>query len=464
VPVPRLASTLARRSVVVSAVLTTGALIAVGVVISTRSGEEGRNAGATVPPSATTAATSTTPAAGDGEGVFGMTLSGHTAQIGPQFFGMTSHHNGDPDIASGAQRLWDTGTTWRDVEPGDGVWRFGVLDSRVDAARKRGDEVLLTLGLTPTWASSRPTEETPAYGEGATSPPEDLDDWRTYVRTVATRYAGRIAQYEIWNEPDSPIFWHGTNAQFIELTVTAAEEIRRADPAAKVFLGGTNIVKTGYTATLLDAFFSAGGGASVDGVCLHLYPGKGTTVIDHAAAVENVRKVLARWQESDLPMWMCEAGYPSPGENTAYTGDEALALVGRSALESAYLGLARQYWYAWDNRGFIGVYLVEEDLKTPTDAARAYDQVYSWMSGSRFVGCAVDRSQADTEVWACRLQRGDGSAWVLWRVGAEATVTVPPGTVRTETVLGEVGDTAPGRDLDVPTVPLLLTTETWPAA
>lgn len=477
-PVPRRAArTSGRRHVLVAAVAVVFALVLTGSVVLVARSRSTDSVAATsveVSPAATTGAPgSTTPgssagasspaqATASGEtGVFARPLGGRSAQISSRFFGMTAHRTLDPQISYGAVRLWDTGTTWRDLEPSQDAWNFGPLDSRVAAASKHHAQVLLTLGITPTWASSRPTEKTPFYGAGATSPPRDLGDWRDYVRTVATRYRGRIAQYEIWNEPDSPIFWHGTTAQLTELTIIAAKEIRRADPAAKVLMGGPNLAKHAQTEKLLDEFLAGGGGSAVDAVCLHLYPGKGSTVIAQTTGMDLARSVLAKRKKSQLPLWMCESGYARAPGGGAYGGQQALALVARSHLESAYLGLARQYWYAFDNRGFVGVYLVKKDLKTPTDAARAYDRTYRWMVGARFLGCAVDRSHAGTQVWACRLQRDGATAWAVWRVGDATTVTVPAGMTRTQTLLGRNGKTAPGRSLDVPLTPILLASADW---
>ena len=61
-------------------------------------------------------------------------------------------------------------------------------------------DLVLTLALSPTWASARPTEASP-YFKGSAAEPGDIRQWEDYVRTVAERYKGRIMLYEIWNEP-----------------------------------------------------------------------------------------------------------------------------------------------------------------------------------------------------------------------------------------------------------------------
>ena len=85
-------------------------------------------------------------------------------------------------------------------EPGKGQWHFENLDRSVALAEAHHASVLLTLGLTPRWASLAPKENV-GYVSGYAAEPKDIEDWRVFVRTVATRYQGRIHAYEIWNEP-----------------------------------------------------------------------------------------------------------------------------------------------------------------------------------------------------------------------------------------------------------------------
>ncbi len=405
------------------------------------------------------AATTVTPSA-PATGVFALPLAGPAQTITPQFFGMTSQSTLDPPIPFGAERLWDTGTTWAQLEPARQQFSFTTLDARVNAAQGRHAGVLLTLAGTPAWASSRPTEQT-AYGPGASSPPRNLDDWRTFVRTLATRYRGRISGYEVWNEPSDSIFWHGTGAQLEQLTAVAWEEIHRIDPKALVLMAGMNLSMTDATATMAEDFLAAGGGRNINGVCVHLYPRNGSSVAANAALIDRMRSVLARWKLSRLPVWICETGYGRAAQNVYYTGEQARALVARNSIEAAYVGMAGTYWYAYDTRGFVGLYLVGPDRKTPTDAATAYASTYRWMVGARFLGCAVDSSTRGTQVWACKLQRGAGVAWAVWRVGGAATVLAPPGTGRSEDLLGAVHEVRAGTRIAVGQAPLLLTPAGW---
>src|SRR4028118_353033 len=109
---------------------------------------------------------------------------------------------------------------WSIVEPNKGEWHFEYLDSDIALAQQHRVEMMLILKYTATWASARPTEPGCCYplpwtSKGNTAEPRNIEDWRNYIRTVATRYKGRVHYYELWNEPNVPRFYSGTVEQMV---------------------------------------------------------------------------------------------------------------------------------------------------------------------------------------------------------------------------------------------------------
>jgi hypothetical protein len=169
--------------------------------------------------------------------VAGETLTPSTDTIPPTLFGMHIHHIGTytpwPAVPFGTWRLWDAYVSWPNLEPNKGQWYFDKLDSYVQLAQSHNVEILLPLGLSPTWASARPTEPS-GYNAGSAAEPANIEDWKNYVRTVATRYKGRIRYYEIWNEPNEPLFFSGTVDQMVTLAREAYAILKEIDPEVMV--------------------------------------------------------------------------------------------------------------------------------------------------------------------------------------------------------------------------------------
>jgi len=123
-----------------------------------------------------------------------------------------------PAAKFGTLRLWDSGTSWTSLEPQQGVWNWEPLDIWVAAAEQHGvQDILLTLGQTPPWASANP-DDVNYIGAGAPAPPTDNQYGATIITAVAQRYKGRIRNYEIWNEPNDPTYYTGTVDELAELT------------------------------------------------------------------------------------------------------------------------------------------------------------------------------------------------------------------------------------------------------
>lgn len=159
-----------------------------------------------------------------------------------------------PPVNFKSLRLWDAQTTWLLLEPQKGQWDFTILDRFVNEAVARNQNITPVLGQSPTWASARPGDVS-YNGKGAPAEPRDIQDWRNYVSTVATRYRGKIKFYEIWNEPNDRTFYTGSIPKMVELTNEAAAVLKRVDPTITV------ISPPPYVESRLTDFFAAAANA-----------------------------------------------------------------------------------------------------------------------------------------------------------------------------------------------------------
>ena len=333
-----------------------------------------------------------------------------TGVVAAQFFGMVVKSGlHQPTIPTGSRRLWDAGVTWAALEPAAGSFNWSVLDAEVSAAQSAGVELTLTLGMTPAWASSQPALGS-AYGAGATAMPARLSDWDAYVTAVATRYQGRIANYEIWNNPSSTQYWTGTSAQLgsdmATLGAHAAAMVHAVDPNAKM-------VAPAFDASGLAQFLAAGGSNSVDVFSAALsLAGQAPEAV--AAEISAIRGAMLNTSAETKPLWNDQPSWTLPA-NGLSDADQA-AYTARALVLNASSGISRMAWYAWDENEPTALRLSDSNAQ-PTPAAAAYGVMEGWLSGAAVNGCSADAQQ----LWSCQLVRGGKPSWILWN---------PAGTVQ----------------------------------
>ena len=144
----------------------------------------------------------------------------------------------EPDVEAVAKlgykwcRIHDASkvTKWAYVEPEPGQWTW--YDEDIALARKHGLCILGLLDGSPPWESGT-TKEGYFRIYGA---PRNMDNWRAYVRSTVSHYAGTIDAWEVWNEPwDMQRFFHGGTPQlYVALLAAAYEEAKAANPGCTV--------------------------------------------------------------------------------------------------------------------------------------------------------------------------------------------------------------------------------------
>lgn len=262
-------------------------------------------------------------------------------------------------------RLWDTRTTWADLEPSDDAWSFDHLDAHLAVARSHGtQDVLPVLAGTPAWAARDPDAEgAPWLPVGSASPPRDIREWREYVRTVATRYAGQVKAYQLGNEPNLSWFWQGSRATLARLVRAGAEEVRRADPHALV-VAPAPIVTTPASAVGAARWWRALKGTAVDVLALQWYPERGTRPGALASVLDRMRAGVEGTDLDGLPVWITEVNHTGGDRQALTLVDATMRVAGREGVE-------RVYWYAWTALGPPALLELQEG-SAAARALRAY--------------------------------------------------------------------------------------------
>lgn len=226
---------------------------------------------------------------------------------------------------------------WEDIEPQQGEWHFSRADEILDGLERRGLKLVVRLSNTPTWVQA-------AGGLDfidAPPTPEHMADWANYCQTLATRYKGRIAAYQIWNEPNLTREWGNRRpdaAAYTELLRVCSEAIRAADPKAILISAGLSPTGNDDESAIpddifLQALYDNGFQRYIDVVGMHA-PGYSSPEIspdEQAAAggqrfftfrrVEDLRRIMVVNGDAARQAAILEFGWTTDieGHNPDYT-------------------------------------------------------------------------------------------------------------------------------------------------
>jgi hypothetical protein len=390
---------------------------------------------------------------------------------------------------TGSIRLWDTNTTWAQMQPTNAAPDFTRLDQIVRDAHANGTEVTMVVAVTPQWAAPDPTN--PAY---QTEMPK-LTAYRAFLTTLMKRYKNffghgirGIANYQVWNEGNIVNFWTAGPTKLAQLTAAAAQVRNQVDPGAKL-IAPALVTRLPYQQKWIKKFYAQTVNGKpvwkfVDALSFNLYPletyphGSGTrpgVPEDSIGLLNQTRTVLAGdGVPSSLPVWNTEINY---GMRTGGTGaatpiPEALqvAYVMRTFLLNAARGVKRVNWYAYDMGNLpadqggapLGNTLLTDpnnrSAGTLTPAGLAFTRVQHWMAGtlvSTTSGYPCAHNRAGT--YTCLIKYADGRVGrVYWNPFTSAHVTLVPSAQKRQDEYGTVRSVTGGQKLTVGYQPVLV--------
>jgi hypothetical protein len=281
-------------------------------------------------------------------GVLVLAPAAHAAAPGVNVNGVPNAQNVDEVIASGSKyaRFF---VLWSDVEPTRGAFDNLLLSSysdqfaRLNAAGVK--PVLVVMGA-PSWANG---------SSDRLVPPRSAADFGAFIGTFASRLRGKVAAYEIWNEPDETAFWHGGSpdvAKYAALLKAAYPAVKGADPSATVVTGPT----TGNNYAWIDGLYNNGAKGSFDAVAHHPY---GNAEDTHRCAAWNqmagtptsLRSLMVANGDSAKKIWATEFGAEADRIGEQAQADQ-LAAAMRIWLTYPWAGELMVYSYKQALEGF----------------------------------------------------------------------------------------------------------------
>lgn len=137
---------------------------------------------------------------------------------------------------------------------------------------------------------------------------ECLESWKSYVKALTEHFGDRITHYEIWNEPDSPSFWHPmkpNGAEYAKFANMTSKIIRSIQPDAKI---GVDVSAIYWLKFVKDTIANLAKG-SIDFFAFHAY--SAVPEFRYERLVKQLRYILDENGFTSAELWQGEAGYPS---------------------------------------------------------------------------------------------------------------------------------------------------------
>lgn len=350
-------------------------------------------------------------------------------------------HNTWPSLPFGTLRLWDTGTTWADINTYQHDSNTINFDKTLSSGLKRLDyylqhknnnnpsiDVIYTLAVTPSWAATSPEYK---YYKGSASPPMHLDSWRSFVRGMGQRYIDSICIWELWNEVDISYQFTGDVQTLVNMAKIAYEELKAINPAN--LITSPNITIHGLS--MLDEFLTLGGGKFFDIVSFHLYPSSQPE--NMLPALLSLQDILFSHGLQDKPIWNTEGNvvFDSSLMKNFHQMDEMGDFLGSGLLARAYLvqltqGVKRFIWYMWDEETTFGKITLHStgspEYKGLSRTGLAYREVINWLVGTRIVNKTISQLQNGEQLWILEISRPHNyRGWIIWTTGDKFDFNIP---------------------------------------
>ena len=198
---------------------------------------------------------------------------------------------------------------------GEIVYNWQYIDLVFDAMLERHIRPLVELGFMPDCLKSG--EQTIFWWKGNVTPPKDMQAWQelveAFTRHVTRRYgAAEVRQwyFEVWNEPNLPQFFAGTQEDYFALYDASVQAVKTVDPLYQVGGPGTAGLEEGtWIPELIDHCvqnmvpldFVSTHAYGVDGALDEFGTYRHTLKKDQDCIVKEIRRARADVQQSGMP-------------------------------------------------------------------------------------------------------------------------------------------------------------------
>ena len=236
--------------------------------------------------------------------------------VGVNFHGMWSDWASDADRGQALDQYVAAGMTtvrmdvaWSMIQPKPGAydnWGVNFVDRVLGLITDRGLEPLVTFWRAPEWA--RPA------GSSKYTPPSNPAQYAAAAEWAARRWASKVTSWQVWNEPNHPSYFVGTDpVVYTRILQAAYPAIKRGNPNAQVVFGGVSYNDTPWLAKS----YAAGARGHFDIMATHPYQGVADAAPETPANgsiyrmthVSAVHDLMAAHGDGGKKIWFTEFGW-----------------------------------------------------------------------------------------------------------------------------------------------------------
>lgn len=374
---------------------------------------------------------------------------------------------GNVDDRAGLQKMKEAGSRWvttmlfwSAIEPINDQYNWSDFDIKASNARAAGMDVFVLFTANPSWAAALPG--------GPVTRTQDLVE---FVTRMAERYdcdgqddapgSPCVHYWSFYAEPDNGDimrayggkgYWGDNGAGFAAMLREISPAIHRANPRAKVLIGGLAydwfredggpFVRSFLTDTLRALNGYPGGArAYIDAVAFHFYPISGHRWPTIREKALEIRGIMERHGVGDLPLICPEMGYWSASEGVpdslkSSEEKQAKRLV-QMFVQGIAVGLEHMAWFAvfddgpgTEEHGLFWGY----DLNRPKQSYWAYQTLTRELEGARYLRPV---QASNIEGYVFRMPTGREKT-VLWATVPSAAMVFPYPCLRLVDIGGRV--------------------------
>jgi hypothetical protein len=189
---------------------------------------------------------------------------------------------------------------WQDIEPEEGNFKFDKYDQIVELLAKNNIHILGILNYSVGWAA--------LCGEW-NCPPKDNALFVKYATKVIGRYKNKVKHWEVWNEPDSQVYWSKQDGlkSYCALLKDVYIAAKKVDPDCKILNGG---LANGLA--YVNKLYDNGAKDYFDILNIHFFesPLHKNGIKAVAAYPKLAYKVMSRNGDGGKKIWITEIGCP----------------------------------------------------------------------------------------------------------------------------------------------------------